>query len=87
MLCNKETHDKVKSGDRESIGIVLLEAPEMDHDSKSTPEEYAMEMIDESYGGEETNPFVEVLMEIGLPRPAAQDIGRKLLEAKEEGRL
>ena len=40
--------EKAKGGDKESIALILLEAPDMPLDMKLKPEDYAMKMIDDN---------------------------------------
>lgn len=44
----KSMCEKAKGGDKESIALILLEAPDMPLDMKMQPEDYAMKMIDEN---------------------------------------
>ena len=72
---------KIKAGDKESIAIVLLEAPDRGKDHKmsdSSPEEYAEKMVDESYGedkeGGEMDPLKESILGLLEPIPMPDDI-------------
>lgn len=44
----KSMCEKAKGGDKESIALILLEAPDMPLDMKMKPEDYAMKMIDDN---------------------------------------
>jgi len=61
MMYQKETCHKARKGDKESIALILLEAPDMPKEMKMGPEDYAMKMIDESM--EESDEGYEVSME------------------------
>tara|TARA_R100000808_G_C2155067_1_gene166786 strand:- start:5576 stop:5887 length:312 start_codon:yes stop_codon:yes gene_type:complete len=73
---------KIKAGDKESIAIVLLEAPDRGKDHKmsgSSPEEYAAQMVDESYGkdqdeDEKNDPLKESILGLLEPIPMPDDI-------------
>ncbi len=89
----KSMCDKAKSGDKESIALILLDAPDMPMDMKMKPEEYAMKMVDESYAEEdeksesEDNPFEEIFSDMGLPDKLIAKLSDRLMEAKEAGKI
>lgn len=88
---------KIKAGDKDSIAIVLLEAPDRGNDHKmsdSSPEEYAEKMVDESYGeeeGEEMDPLKESILGLLEPIPMPDDIRMEICkiiyDAVESGQL
>tara|TARA_R100001510_G_scaffold57433_1_gene65468 strand:+ start:4343 stop:4708 length:366 start_codon:yes stop_codon:yes gene_type:complete len=47
-MYEKETCHKARKGDKESIALILLEAPDMPKEMKMRPEDYAMKMIDDA---------------------------------------
>lgn len=89
----KSMCDKAKSGDKESIALILLDAPDMPMDMKMKPEEYAMKMVDESYAEEdepsqsEENPFADIFSDMGLPEKLLAKLSERLMEAKESGKI
>ena len=79
-MCRKDMMKKIKSGDKESIAIVLLEAPDRGKDHKmsdSSPEDYAEQMVDESYGDDESgemDPLKQSILDLLEPIPMPDDI-------------
>jgi hypothetical protein len=62
MKYPKSMCEKARQGDKESIALILLDAPEMPMDMKMKPEEYAMKMVDDSYSMKDDDEFEPHMM-------------------------
>lgn len=75
--------DMKMKGNKESIAIVLLDAPDRDKDHKmydASPEDYAKEMMNDSYEKKENDPLKEKILELLEPISMPDEIKMEVCE-------
>lgn len=77
---------KIKSGDKESIAIMLLEAPDRSMDMMGQdPEQYAMEMAEKEYGDKKMDGLKKSILAAMDQFPMPEDMKMAICKAIYDG--
>ena len=85
---------KIKGGDKESIAIMLLEAPDRNPDDMDdSPEDYAMKMAEDQYGEKSKDGEMDQLKEsilqalgpVSMPEEMKMEVCKHIYDAVKKG--